>query len=599
MPPRSTRAQVQAQRRWPLLSRVPRLASSGETIRQVLPLPVEEFLAKPFENSETRLTMKTKYRFGLMIFGIAVLLVSYSTSKFTNSEAAVTGSDGPPDQGTRFTHKNGNAAAGKTVFRFETFGNEGFWTDAVRLPAGVKAAQVTPFKALELGLSFDVDALDSTTRKLLADQLKTDPSGKSSSFLNDPNATGKLFNANAVIGMPVKDTNGDGVLDLDHGDKAGATCALCHAITDGSVFSMPKGGSIGHRRDGPTNHNLNMGAILASGANSRALFPMLQLGLKANGGKTFGRAPKGLNENSTEAEVDAYLSNPTYYPIGMFDDTFDGNGNPMHVAPFFRQDLAAPFGSEGSIIGLDNFSNLVYTVLFDPTNLTTPGGRAVLHTLAGAAGDEIADSYVKVLAATGVTGYPYVKAAPHGKPGDEDATIGIRVDNTKLLDLNAYLVSLPAPAGAKVNARAAAHGRELFRTTGCTNCHNVDQSKPVPSFIVPMKKIFPGDSPVVRAQRQPPLNPIMDTPGVFFDDKMAVVNATVRGDVRGVAMPLLLDLARKPVFLHDDSVPSLDNLLDPQRGATAPHPFYTTDAKDRADLVEFLRGLGTQNMGGK
>ena len=68
----------------------------------------------------------------------------------------------------------------------------------------------------------------------------------------------------------------------------------------------------------------------------------------------------------------------------MFDDTFDGNGDPMHITPLFRQDLAAPFGSDGSIARFDNFSNLVYTILFDPTNLTTPGGRALLHKLTGA-----------------------------------------------------------------------------------------------------------------------------------------------------------------------------------------------------------------------
>ena len=30
----------------------------------------------------------------------------------------------------------GNAQAGRDVFRFETFGNEGFWTDTMRLPQG-------------------------------------------------------------------------------------------------------------------------------------------------------------------------------------------------------------------------------------------------------------------------------------------------------------------------------------------------------------------------------------------------------------------------------------------------------------------------------
>lgn len=71
--------------------------------------------------------------------------------------------------------------------------------------------------------------------------------------------------------MPIKDSNGDGVLDVNNGDKVGVSCALCHTITDGSAFNMPNGGSIGHRLDGRTNHNLNMGKILATGANSRAL----------------------------------------------------------------------------------------------------------------------------------------------------------------------------------------------------------------------------------------------------------------------------------------------------------------------------------------
>jgi cytochrome c2 len=448
-------------------------------------------------------------------------------------------------------------------------------------------------QALKLGLCVDVDAIDGATQQELRRQLAADPSGKTSSLLNDPSTTIKLINANSVIGMPVKDTNGDGILDITRGDKVGATCALCHTITDGAVFNITHGGSIGHREDGRANHYLNLGVIFATASNSRALYPLLQLSLKANGGKSLGLAPKGLTQNSTEAEVDAYLSNPKYYPVGMFDDTFDGNGDPMHNSPLFRQDLAAPYGSGGTFSRLDNFSNLVYTGLLDPTTLTTPGGRAFLHKLGGAAGDEIADNYVKVLADTGVTDYPYVQAAPSPSPGSEDAPLGIRVDNTKLLDLNAYLVSLPAPHGAKVDARMAARGRQLFRTVGCTSCHNVDQAKYVPTFIVPMKTIFPGDNPTVLAQRDPPLNPVMHTPGTIFDDKMAVVNASLRGGIRGIALPLLLDLDRKPVFLHDNSVHSMNELFDPKRGSEAPHPFYLPNPKQRGDIIVFLRGLDT------
>lgn len=518
---------------------------------------------------------------------LALLLAgACAKRKAPASTSMMTGSDGPADQGpTLPTRQDGDATLGREVFRFETFGNEGFWTDAVRLPEGMAAAKVTPLQALELGLNVNVDAVDPATKEALAAQLKQDPSGRTSAILNDPAMTTALVKANAVIGFSSR--NG----------KVGATCALCHNMTDASVFAVPDGGSIGHEIDGPANHAINLGKIFATAANSRALYPNLQLALRANGGKSLGRAPTGLTENSTEEEVDAYLSNPAYYPVGTFDDTFDGNGNSVHNSALFRQDLAAPFATEGSIARLDNFSNLVYTSLFDLTMLTTPGGRAFVHKLAGAAGDEMVDNYVKVLSATHVTGYPFVlpNTTPHSQPGSEDAPAGVRVDNRKLLALNAYLVSLQAPRGKAIDPNVASRGRETCRTAGCTRCHNVNQGQPVPTTIHAMKEIFPGDNPVVLAQRDPPLNPVMNTVASTFDDKMSVVNASIRGEKRGAAMPLLLDLARKPVFLHDNSVPSLDALLDPSRGATAPHPFYVSSVHQRSELVQYLESLDTQS----
>ena len=58
-----------------------------------------------------------------------------------------------------------------------------------------------------------------------------------------------------------------------------------------------------------------------------------------------------------------------------------------------------------------------------------------------------------------------------------------------------------------------------------------------------------------------------------------------------MALPLLLDLARKPAYLHDNSVSTLDARLDPKRGDTAPHPFYRKGAEPRADAVAFLKGI--------
>jgi hypothetical protein len=105
--------------------------------------------------------------------------------------------------------------------------------------------------------------------------------------------------------------------------------------------------------------------------------------------------------------------------------------------------------------------------------------------------------------------------------------------------------------------------------------------------------MWKGYTPVPAGKRgDTKLSTILNSPGTF-DDKMIVVDASDRGENRGNAMPLLLDLARTNIFLHDASVPSLDNLLDPARGDNAPHPFYIADASQRADMVEFLRGLDT------
>ena len=519
------------------------------------------------------------------------IFLAASLAAGCSSSHGPTGSDGPANADVNpNAHRHGDPANGLTVFRMETFGNEAFWTDAARLPAGIVAKGFTPLDAMKAGYNVNVDALDQATKDTIAAEVKTDLSPANAPTLNNPAATIKLINANAVIGVVAVDSNHDGKIDIMNGDKVGVSCAFCHAITDGSILNMPKGGTIGKEIDGPTPHFLNVGATFALAANSRALYPLLQLALTANGGKSIGRAPAGLTGNSTEAEVDAYLNNPDFYPVGMFDDQPDGTGAPMHITPLFRADLAAPWGSEGAISKLDNFGNLVYTALLDPTNLTTPGGRAFLHKLGGAAGDEIIDTYVKVLSDTGVTGYPYVHGSTATTPGDESGPIGIRVDDKKLIDMNAYLSNLPAPAGLPGDPASVSRGRESFRQN-CTACHNVDQTKFVPPFIVPMKTIFPGDNPVILAQRDPPLNPVENTVDSIFDDKMVVVNASIRGLERGTALPLLLDLARKPVLLHDNSVATLDGLLNPARGATVPHPFYMADAASRADLIAFLKSL--------
>ena len=73
-----------------------------------------------------------------------------------------------------------------------------------------------------------------------------------------------------------------------------------------------------------------MGAIFATAANSRALYPTLKLTLAANKGKTLRRAPTGLTETSSEAQVDAFLKNPGHgevpYPHGRLSPSRGPSG---------------------------------------------------------------------------------------------------------------------------------------------------------------------------------------------------------------------------------------------------------------------------------
>ena len=128
----------------------------------------------------------------------------------------------------------------------------------------------------------------------------------------------------------------------------------------------------------------------------------------------------------------------------------------------------------------------------------------------------------------------------------------------------------------------------------------------MPAFTVPMKTIFPGDNPVILlAMRDPPFNPILNTVDNIYDDKAAVVNASQRGGIRGSVLPLLLDLARKPNFLHDSSVPTLDALAEPEPRTDGAAPvlhrptsrraptWSSTCAVLRPAALDAQRGFGT------
>lgn len=138
-----------------------------------------------------------------------------------------------------------NLADGQRVFRFDTFGDEQFWTDTARMHEVVQKS-VSPKTALSVGLKVDADAIP-------ADVAAAIKAGKVD--LEDPATTVTLLKLNAVVGLQgtVTTVNGKDTLT-----RLGITCALCHSTVD-DAFSK----GIGHRKDGWPNRDLNVGAIIA------------------------------------------------------------------------------------------------------------------------------------------------------------------------------------------------------------------------------------------------------------------------------------------------------------------------------------------------
>jgi mono/diheme cytochrome c family protein len=145
---------------------------------------------------------------------------------------------------------------GKEIFRFDTYGDETFWTDTLRIHEVIQTA-VDPTTALSVGLKVDAEALP-------AEVVQGIQSGAIS--LTDPATTVALLKLNAVVGLKGTVETIDG---RDTLVRVGTTCALCHSTVNNSFAP-----GIGARLDGWQNSDLNPGAIIA-------LSPALSADLKA------------------------------------------------------------------------------------------------------------------------------------------------------------------------------------------------------------------------------------------------------------------------------------------------------------------------------
>ena len=153
---------------------------------------------------------------------------------------------------------------GRNIFRFDTFGDQAFWGDTLKLHQSIAGADhggigpgVSPSTALAVGLKVDVEALPQSLRKRLA-------AGRVD--LNDPANTVALLELNAVVGVT-------GFFDQQRRlTSLGIQCALCHSTVDNSFAP-----GIGRRLDGWPNRDLNVGAIINLSPDLSAFTNALQV----------------------------------------------------------------------------------------------------------------------------------------------------------------------------------------------------------------------------------------------------------------------------------------------------------------------------------
>ena len=203
--------------------------------------------------------MKRYWTYILTVSVLAVfVLANYGTAFSDDKQQPHTKLDNQINR-----HAQQMLADGRQVFRFDTFGDEAFWGDTLKLHQAIKGAQfggvgpgVSPRTALEVGLKVDVDALPDN----LVSSLKH---GRVN--LDDPAVTLELLRLNAVVGVT-------GIFAGHDLNSIGIQCALCHSTVDNSLAS-----GIGHRLDGWANRDLNVGAIIGLAPDLSALTTLLEV----------------------------------------------------------------------------------------------------------------------------------------------------------------------------------------------------------------------------------------------------------------------------------------------------------------------------------
>ena len=351
---------------------------------------------------------------------ISIIILIISISQFmqcTNSSSGQAKKTEKENEDPITDNANKMLAEGKQTFRFETFGDEAYWTDALQLNkaiAGEKNGGVggglSPKAALAAGLKVDMDVIP-------ADVAAAIKAGKVN--LDDPAVTLTLLQLNAVVGVKGTFDNDKRLVSI------GLTCASCHSTVD-DAFAP----GIGHRLDGWANRDLNVGAIVSMAPNLKPITDALGVDV---------------------ATVKKVLAS---WGPGKFDALLNLDGKA------FRPD-----GKSGATLIPEAFGHAGHT----------------LHTWTGGWGDVTYwNAYVANLELAGkgtffderlnnAKKYPVAAKTGAGNKRNNPDMI-----TSKLAALQFYQLAIPAPKAPDsiYNKEAAARGMVLFSAKAkCASCH--------------------------------------------------------------------------------------------------------------------------------
>lgn len=346
--------------------------------------------------------------------GLSVLLTVGMLGLGALSEDGNPGPGNTRDEAGAGEHALRMIREGRHTFRFDTFGDEAFWGDALKLHLALEGAKlggmgpgVSPRTALGVGLKVDLDALPRS----IVEALK-----RGAVNLDDPAVTLSLLKLNSVLGV-TGFFNDRGTLK-----SVGIQCALCHSTVDNALAP-----GIGRRLDGWPNRDLNVGAIIALAPDLSAVSDLLDVDQS-----TVRAVLRSWGPGKFDAEL--FLDGKAFRPDGKTAATL----------------IPPAFGMAG-------------------VNLHTwTGWGSVTHWNAFVANLEMHGKgtfYDPRL--NDATQFPIAARAGFGNVRSEPDLI-----TPKLAALHFYQLAIPAPKPPVANSASARRGEELFRTRArCASCH--------------------------------------------------------------------------------------------------------------------------------